>query len=306
MPGPAVWLDMDQAALDAAYDQASYAPNRAQVTGRYATDSARVRERLGEPLRFAYGGAPVEALDVYCSPRLPGGSAPVCVFIHGGAWRNGRARDYAFMAEVLASSGAHLVVPDFAWVQDTGGSLWPLARQVQQAIAWTFLNAGRFGGDASRLYVCAHSSGAHLAGVALTADWSAHPGVPPDVLKGGLLCSGIYDLRPVRLSARSRYVAFDDDVEAALSPMRHIDRIRAPLVLAHGTLETPEFQRQTRDFAAALEAAGRPVRLLVAEHCNHFEILETLANPYGLLGRAMLELMGLAFGGSYSGGLRAG
>src|SRR2546423_2120385 len=40
----------------------------------------------------------------------------------------------------------------------------------------------------------------------------------------------------------------------------------------HGTLETPEFQRQSREFAAAVRAVGKPVMLLVAENYNHFEI----------------------------------
>jgi arylformamidase len=31
----------------------------------------------------------------------------------------------------------------------------------------------------------------------------------------------------------------------------------------------------------------------VGEGYNHFEMLETLANPYGLLGRAVLAQMGL-------------
>jgi arylformamidase len=64
-------------------------------------------------------------------------------------------------------------------------------------------------------------------------------------------------------------------------------------VLAYGTFETPEFQRQTREFHAAVSAAGKPVELIVAEGYNHFEIFETLANPYGVLGRAALQLMNL-------------
>ena len=64
--------------------------------------------------------------------------------------------------------------------------------------------------------------------------------------------------------------------------------------MAHGTLETPEFQRQARDFAAAVKAAGKPIKFLVGESYNHFEMLETLASPYGLLGRAVLEQMKLA------------
>jgi arylformamidase len=98
----------------------------------------------------------------------------------------------------------------------------------------------------------------------------------------------------VRLSKRSRYVKFTDAMEQDLSAMRHLDRLHAPLVLSYGTYETPEFQRQTRDFAAAVKAAGKPVELLVGEGYNHFEMLETLANPYGLLGRAVLGQMRLA------------
>ena len=40
-------------------------------------------------------------------------------------------------------------------------------------------------------------------------------------------------------------------------------------------------------------ATGRITRLLVADGYNHFEIAETFANPYGLLGRAALEQMKL-------------
>ena len=83
-------------------------------------------------------------------------------------------------------------------------------------------------------------------------------------------------------------------MEQALSPQRHLDKLNVPVIVTYGTLETPEFQRQVRDFAAAVQAAGKPVQLLVGAGYNHFEIIETLGNPYGLLGRAVLEQMELA------------
>jgi arylformamidase len=285
-----VFLDYDQAALDAAYNQAAYAPNREQLIARRASDSAAARARIGAPERAAYGDAAIERLDIY---RAPADRAPVFVFIHGGAWRGGRAEDCAAAAEMLLAAGVHYVVPDFSWVQDVGGSLRVMADQVRRAIAWVYRNATRFGGDPSRLYLAGQSSGAHLAAVALTTDWQRTFDLPADIFKGGLCISGIYDLAPVRLSARSSYVKFDDATVAALSPIRHLDQLRAPLVVAYGTCETPEFQRQNREFAAAIAAAGKPVKLLVGEHYNHFELPETLANPYGLLGRAALELLGL-------------
>ena len=286
--GPRVWLDMDQKELDDAYDQAVYAPNSEQVALRRSVNSAAVRARLA-PQRLAYGETPVEALDLYVTKQP---NAPVMVFIHGGAWRAGSAKDNAECADLFVNAGAHLAVLDFINVIEAGGSLFPMVAQVRRAVAWLYRNAKSFGGDPNRIYVCGRSSGSHLGGVVLITDWKEH-GVPADVVKGALLSSGMYDLKPVRLSKRSKYVAFTDEMEEKLSTQRHLDRINCPVVLAHGTYETPEFQRQTREFAAALKAAGKAVTLLVGEGYNHFEIPETIANPYGLLGRAVLELMGL-------------
>src|SRR5215472_1544000 len=90
--GPIVWLDMDQRALDDAYDQLVYAPNRDQLTQRRIINSAAARKRIGDPLRFAYGPSPVEGLDVFRSIPATGGGAgggrgASCG--HGGAWRSG-------------------------------------------------------------------------------------------------------------------------------------------------------------------------------------------------------------------------
>src|SRR6266849_5621939 len=95
--GPLVWLDLDQKELDDAYDQSKYAPNLAQIVKRYGTNSEAVRQRLGAPKRLSYGPTPIEGADLYPTRRP---NAPVHVFIHGGAWRTGLAKDYAFQAEL--------------------------------------------------------------------------------------------------------------------------------------------------------------------------------------------------------------
>jgi arylformamidase len=282
---------MDQQELDAAYDQSKYAPNQALVQERRLAASARARAALGEPLRLAYGPSEIEGLDVY---RTNETNAPVNVFIHGGAWRNGRAADFTYLSEVFVHAGAHSVILDFTNIDAAGGNLMTMAQQVRSAVAFVYRNAASFGGDPERLYVSGHSSGGHLAGTVVAADWRRDFGLPGNVLKGALLCSGMYDLKPVRLSARSKYVKFTDEAEEELSALRHLDRIACPLLVGYGTCETPEFQRQARDFAAALAAAGKPAQLLVGQAYNHFEMLETLASPYGLLGRAVLAQMRLA------------
>jgi len=296
--GPLVWHGLDQQALDDAYDQSKYAANMRQVIQRYGSTSDYVRSRLGEPRRYSYGSTPVEHLDVY-SPKAT--KAPVHVFVHGGAWRAGDARGNAFCAEPFVRAGAHFVVIDFINVDKADGSLFPMVEQVRRAIAWVHRSAGTFGGDPDRIFLSGHSSGAHLAAAALTTSGSGGHHIPPGAVKGAVLVSGMYDLKPVRLSARSRYIRFTDEMEQELSPERHLDKVTLPLILAYGTLETPEFQRQTRDYYAAvnkdpklaLTRAGKPHRLIVAEGYNHFEIIETMANPYGLLGSAALTQMGL-------------
>lgn len=288
--GPAIWLDMDQKELDDAYDQPKYAPNFEQIIKRYESNSTAMRQRVGEPRRFNYGPTPIERLEVYATDRP---DAPIHIHIHGGAWHQRPAANYAFPAEMLMNAGAHYVVPDFISVDEAGGDLLPMVEQVRLSIAWTVRNARSFGGDAGRVYLSGFSSGSHLAGVALLTDWGKDFDLPGNIVKGAVLSSGIYDLKPVRLSARSNYVKFTDEIEETLSAQRHLARLNTPLVVAHGTYETPEFQRQTRDFAAALKIANKAVKYFVSENYNHFEMMETFASPYGPLGRAVLEQMQL-------------
>lgn len=288
--GNRVFLDYDQVELDAAFNQSLYAANIAETLARFESNSELVRARLGAPLRDSYGIGEAEKIDVYATKKR---EAPIHIFIHGGDWRGGAARDYGFPAELFVAAGAHFAVPDFASAQTTNGSLMPLVEQIRHAVGWIYRNAPRFGGDRNRIYLSGHSSGGHLAAVALTTEWTQY-GAPTDVLKGGLCISGIYDLKPVRLSSRSSYLKIDEPALEALSPIRHVDKLRPPLLVAYGTDDSPEFQRQGKEFAAAVRAASKPVEVLVGQHYNHFELLETLGNPYGLLGRAALKQMKLA------------
>jgi arylformamidase len=295
--GPPVFLDYDQAELDAAYDQAAYEANLEQLRLRWASNSARTRARIGEPLRRTYGDAEIEALDIFRAARgIDHQGVPVFIFLHGGAWRRGLASEYSAPAEMFVRAGAHYVAPDFSWVQNQVGDLQPIADQIRRAIVWVYRNAASFGGDPARLYLGGHSSGAHMAAVALTTDWPRDYGVPADIIKGGMCSSGMYELAPVRLSHRSSYVKFTDEMVEKLSPMRHLARLSAPLIVSYGTCETPEFQRQARDFAAAVRDAGKKVDLLVGENFSHMETPETLCNPYGLLGAAVLKMIGLGGG----------
>jgi len=125
--------------------------------------------------------------------------------------------------------------------------------------------------------LCGHSSGAHLAACALTR---------LSFVRKALVVSGVYDLHPVRLSARNEYVRLDERLELEYSPIRHVERIRCPMTVAWGEKECAEFYRQSQEFA---ERLGAPV--LIGKKLNHFEILETIADAGSPLGRAALTML---------------
>jgi arylformamidase len=286
--GPLVWLDMDQQDIDDAYDNSVYAFNARTIEERRQFNNEIVQALL-KPERVAYGAAEIEKVDIYRTKRA---NAPILVFIHGGSWQGGRSSQFTVYAEPYIKAGAHFVVIDFTNVKETKGDIFPMVNQVRRAVAWVYRNAASFGGDPNQIYTISRSSGSHLNSCLVITEWEKQ-GLPADIIKGAVMGSGMYDLKPVRISKRSAFVKFTDAMEQELSAMRHLERIRTPIVLAHGTLETPEFQRQARDFAAALKAAGKPVTLIVAKGYNHFEVGESIGHPYAVLGRAAMQMMKL-------------
>jgi arylformamidase len=280
-----LFLHYDKAELDRQYDQRAWAPNAAEIIRRYTERSEDMRAKLGEPRVFSYGSSPIETLDLYATDA-PG--APIHIFIHGGAWRLLSKRDSSFAAENFVRSGVHFIALDFAQLPSV--SLAEMVAQVRRAIAWVFENAREFGGDPAQLHISGHSSGGHLAACVAVTDWPSDFGLSPEVVKSAICASGIYDLRPVRLSARNDYVKLDARTEQALSPIRHLNHLSARVFVTCGSRESDEFKRQSREFAAALGPA------LAAPHTelpalNHYEVAETLANPDYGLGRAALDLI---------------
>lgn len=284
--GPPVWLDMDQKALDDAYDQAVWAPNQGLIQERRNAAAADAYARL-QRQRVSYGDTSIEAFDFYDCGK---DHAPIVIFIHGGAWRAGDASVFAHMAEPILAMGAHAAILDFTNIDPVDGHLEIMAAQVRAGAAHVIRNCNELGGDPARIFIMGHSSGAHLASCVLTNDWAAH-GLPAAPFAGALLMSGMYELEPVRLSKRSLYVKFTDELVQDLSAMRHLDRVHCPVVVCHGSQESPEFIRQSREFVAALKEAGRPVDLILAPGANHFEVLESFHNPFSFIGRAAARLV---------------
>jgi arylformamidase len=285
-----IYLNYTEAGIDSAYDQSYWAPNRLLVFEQLKALRTLSQKEIGDPERIQYGETEVEHLDLYRSQQK---NAPIHIYIHGGAWRGGNGSGLkAYNARKFIERGVMYIAPDYALATDANGSLYPMVEQLRKAVAWTYQNAAKFGGNPDSIYISGHSAGGHLGGVLITTDWSEY-NLPDDVIKAAFLSSGMYDLYPVSLSSRNEYVAFTHKMVKNLSPINHISQISIPVILAYGTQESPEFQRQSKAFAKALEKQSKEVELHVLDGYNHFEIIIALGNPYDLPGELMIKQMGL-------------
>ncbi len=142
--------------------------------------------------------------------------------------------------------------------------------------------AADLGADLGRMVVAGSSAGAHLAAMVLGQ---------VDRLAGGVLLSGVYDLRPLVGTYVNDALGLDESRAAAFSPLGRPMRSLTPLVVAVGENETSEFHRQTAEFAADRRSVGHPVVELRAAGRHHFDIPYDLGNARSALGRQSLGLL---------------
>jgi arylformamidase len=286
--GVKVYRDYTQEQLDAQYNQASIVADNSGYKQRKIAESARVRAKYDTLLNVAYGSSRHELLDVFKCGRA---GAPTLVFLHGGAWKGGHKDEVSFIAEPYVDAGANVVTVNFALVPEV--RLDEQVRQAAAAIAWTYRNAKSFGGDPERVFVTGHSSGGHLTGMMMVTDWAADFGLPADALKGGAPFSGMFDLEPVQLSWRNTYLKMNREEALRLSSIRRIPDRPMPLVIGYGSGELDEFQRQSREFAAAWRTKGYRCTELELPGLNHFDVQQLMARPGSPPVKAISAMMGL-------------
>ena len=274
--------------LEREYNLRARFPDWSDVVGRWAQASALVRESASRRLGVHYGPGADETLDIYPTTVA---NAPVLVFIHGGYWRSFDAATHAFLAPSFTADGAMVVVPDYSLCPAVG--IEQIALQLTRAIAWTWRNAARYGGDPGRIALAGHSAGGHLVSMMLSCRWKdVDAAMPAQPLAGGLSISGLYDLEPLRHAP-----FLQSDLKLTPASVRRLSpaffpRPKRPLYAVAGGDESSEFLRQNLMIREQWGPTAVPVcETLSGAH--HFTVLNNLADPRGRLHDLALRLLDL-------------
>lgn len=255
----------------------------------FIAESRAYREGQGGLLDMAYGAHPDERLDIFM-PDNPAG-APVHIFIHGGYWYQFGKDEWSFIANALNRAGAMVVIPRYTLCPDA--TIEQILQQMRAMLRWVWQNIADHNGDPDRIYVSGHSAGGHLATELLLTDWSAHDELPVNVIKGVTAISGLYDLRPLVHSYVQEHISLSADEAAALSPLLHLRATTIPLILTVSQEDPQGFHTQMDEFAVQWAQSGNEVHTMEVAGRNHLTVLHDMANPDGLLAKAIQKQMGL-------------
>jgi arylformamidase len=269
-------LQIDDA-LEAQYALRKRHPEREAVYDDHRRRSAALRAAGNCRLDIRYGDGPRCLLDVF----LAGDRAPVLFFIHGGYWRALDKSYVSFIAEPFREAGITVVMP--AYDLAPAVRIGEIVDQIRAAFAWVVEHLAP-----ERAVVAGHSAGGQLA--AMLALDQAVSGRGP--IAGLVGVSGAFDLRPLLRTSINLDLMMSPDEAAEASPLLRLTRRPAavglvPLLGVVGGDETEGFKQWSADLVAGWSAHGGAASYREIPGCNHFTVLDRMAEADGDVLRAI-------------------
>lgn len=231
---------------------------------------------------LAYGSEPAQKVDVY----VPAGAsrAPIIVMVHGGGWIVGDKGN----SGVVANKAKHWLAKGYIFVSVNYRMNRPpnpleQAEDAGRALAFVQAQAASWGGDASRIVLMGHSSGAHLATLltaspGLVARSRARPWLATISLDSAAV--DVVELMTARhFGLYDRVFGADPARWNDASPLQQLSVRPVPLLLVCSSRRNNSCPAANR-FAAKASALGGRATVLPVE-LNHGEINTELGRTPG-------------------------
>jgi acetyl esterase/lipase len=237
--------------------------------------SAAVRASAANAVPTSVEYAPGLTEDLYL-PQAKG-RVPLVVMVPGGGWRTADPSGLEGLAASLAVAGIAAAPTHIRAAKD--GVVYPVpVEDVLCAVRAAAAEVTSRGLTPGPVVILGHSSGAHLAALAVLAvdDYSpkcSAPAVQPDALIG---LSGPYDISQLPEIARPLLgTNVDEDPVSwrAANPFHRADlRPHVPVLLLHGEADRTVPVAFTTQFAQALKDAGHPMTVELVPSADHQSI----------------------------------
>ncbi|MBY8965561.1 alpha/beta hydrolase [Algiphilus sp. NNCM1] len=232
---------------------------------------------------IAYASGEGRRLDIY-APKNLDQRAPVVVFFYGGRWSQGSKDEYKFVGEALSSRGIIAVVADYRKYPDV--RMAGFMDDAAKAVAWVHDNISSYGGDAQKLFVMGHSSGAHMAALLALDDRYLDSAGMRTPLAGFIGLAGAYDFLPIR--AADLQDIFGPASRYPMSqPVNFAHGEAPPSLLIHSKDDATTVLSNASNLAQALRGKGAAVTTVFYESIkcspgvsSHACTVAVLARPF--------------------------
>ncbi len=233
----------------------------------YSALSAQARAEMTVRENISYGDGPEQVLDFF---PAPGADAPLHVFIHGGYWQALSQRESALMAPVLHENGQAFATLNYTLAPEA--RLGQMVNECRDALLWLGSQAESLGFDPSNIILSGHSAGAHLAAMVMATSSSAFAQAGLRV-RNVILISGVYDLEPISLTSVNDPLQLTKVEIHDLSPCLNLPAPGPRYRVTVAERDTPEFIRQSREYAELLRKAGHSISFDLQQGKHHFDII---------------------------------
>lgn len=206
-------------------------------------------------------------LDIYHPVDTTG--LPVIVWFHGGGLTGGERS----IPEELKQSGYVVVAPNYRLLPNV--EIIDCIDDAAAAVAWTFKNIDKFGGDPEKIFVAGHSAGGYLTSmIGFEKKWLGKYGVDADSIKGLIPYSG-QSITHFALR-KSKGISELQPVVDEYAPMYHIRKDAPPYIIITGDREIELFGRYEENayLWRLLKLIGHPdVRIYEIDGHDHGQMV---------------------------------